>query len=66
MDNIAQELNETFELTLQLSSIDQFGTGVNLRDRLEGVIIDSDGKFYYCTILITSFIICSTTDRNFL
>ena len=45
VDNIAQESMETFALTLELSNTDQFGAGVNIRDRLEGVILDSDGKF---------------------
>ena len=41
MDNIAQEINETFAIVLEL----QFGGGnVTIRDRLEGVVIDSDGK----------------------
>ena len=45
MDNIAQESNETFAIVLQLSSNDQFGSAnVTLRDRLEVVIIDSDGR----------------------
>ena len=44
VDNIAQESNETFVLILQLTSIEQFGVGANIRDRLEVVIIDSDGK----------------------
>ena len=44
VDNIAQESNETFVLTLQLTSIDQFGVDATIRDRLEVVIIDSDGK----------------------
>ena len=45
VDNIAQEINETFAIVLQLSSTDQFGgANVTLRDRLEVVIIDSDGR----------------------
>ena len=45
MDNIAQESNETFAIVLQLSSTDIFGdANVTIRDRLEFVIIDSDGK----------------------
>ena len=45
VDNIAQEINETFAIVLELFSNDQFGGGnVTIRDRLEGVIIDSDGK----------------------
>ena len=45
MDNIAQESNETFAIVLQLSSTDQFGgADVTIRDRLEVVIIDTDGK----------------------
>ena len=41
VDNIAQESMETFALIL---STNQFGAGANIRDRLEGVILDSDGK----------------------
>ena len=45
VDNIALESNETFAIVLELSSTDQFGgVDVTIRDRLEGVIIDSDGK----------------------
>ena len=45
VDNIAQESIETFALTLQLSiSTDQLGASASIRDRLEGVILDSDGK----------------------
>ena len=45
MDNIAQESNETFTIVLQLYSINQFGgANVNFRDRLEVIIIDSDGR----------------------
>ena len=46
VDNIAQESNETFAIVLQLRSTDQlFGdSNVTIRNRLEGVIIDSDGR----------------------
>ena len=43
MDNIAQELNETFVITLEVPG-GTFGPGANIRSRLEGVIIDSDGR----------------------
>ena len=59
VDNIAQESNETFALTLLLS---QFSAGVN-RNRLEGVIIDSDGKFNIVVIFITCF--CPRTVISF-
>ena len=52
VDNIAQESNETFVLTLQLTSNDQFaGANVTIRDRLKVVIIDSDGTYVNCTII---------------
>ena len=41
VDNIAQESNETFAIVL---STNHFGGGATIRDRLEGVIIDSDGR----------------------
>ena len=41
MDNIAQESNETFAIVL---STDHFSAGATIRDRLEVVIIDSDGR----------------------
>ena len=68
VDSIAQESNETFALTLQLSSIDHFGAGANIRNRLEGVILDSDGKFNkqcysIVVIFITSF--CPPTVISF-
>ena len=44
MDNIAQEINETFAIVLQLSGTDPLGAGATIRDRLEVVIIDSDGR----------------------
>ena len=44
MDYTSQEPNETFVLRLQVSNTSQFGVDANIRDRLEGVIIDSDGK----------------------
>ena len=44
-DNIAQEFNETFAIVFQLFSTDQLFSGnVTIRDRLEVVIIDSDGR----------------------
>ena len=42
VDNIAQEINETFAIVLELRSDD--GTDVTIIDRLEVVIIDSDGR----------------------
>ena len=45
MDNIAQESEETFAITLELAS-GTLGQGANLRNRLEGVIIDSDGMLH--------------------
>ena len=42
MDTIAQELNKTFTLVI---STDQFGgADVTIRDRLEVIIIDSNGR----------------------
>ena len=43
VDNIAQELDETFAITLEVPD-GIFGPGANIRNRLEGVIIDSDGR----------------------
>ena len=40
VDNIAQESNETFAIVLHTN---HFGASATLRDRLEVVIIDSDG-----------------------
>ena len=48
VDNIAQELDETFVITLDVPD-GTFGPGANIRNRLDGVIIDSDRKltFFY-------------------
>ena len=43
MDEIAQELDETFVITLEVPD-STFSSGANIRNRLEGVIIDSDGR----------------------
>ena len=43
VDNIAQELNETFIITLEVPD-GIFGPGAHIRNRLEGVIIDCDGR----------------------
>ena len=64
VDNIAQESNETFALTFQLSNTDQFGVGANIRDRLEVVIIDSDGRL---SVKSSRFmLIFSPYNRNYL
>ena len=44
-DNIAQEANETFAITFETGHT--FDPGANIRDRLEGVIIDSDGRLLF-------------------
>ena len=44
VDNIAQELDETFVITLEVVPDGTFGPGATIRNRLEGVIIDSDGR----------------------
>ena len=65
VDNIAQESNESFVLSFRLSSTDQFGAGANIRDRLEGVIIDSDGKLTVQSPL-TFYIDISSYNSNYL
>ncbi len=45
MDNVAQELEETFAITLELA-VGTLGQGANFRNRLEGVIIDCDGRLH--------------------
>ena len=52
VDNIAQELDETFVIILQVLG-GTFGPGANIRNRLEGIILDSDGKLYkqHCSIV---------------
>ena len=46
VDNIAQELDETFVITLEVPD-GTFSSGANIRNRLEGVIMDSDGRLTY-------------------
>ena len=46
VDNIAQEFNETFIIYFEVPD-GTFGPGANIRNRLEGVIIDSDRKLTY-------------------
>ena len=43
MDSIAQELEETFAITFEISG-GRFDESANIRNRLEGVIIDSTGR----------------------
>ena len=46
VDNIAQELDETFVITIEIPA-GTFSSGANIRSRLEVVIMDSDGKLIY-------------------
>ena len=43
VDSIAQELEETFAITFEISG-GRFDESANIRNRLEGVIIDSTGR----------------------
>ena len=55
VDNIAQELDESFEIIFV--PYDTFEPGANIRNRLEGIILDSDGKLHkqHCSITVIIF-----------
>ena len=63
MDNVAQESDETFAITLELA-VGTLGQGANFRNRLEGVIIDSDGMLHGLYIKIMHSIYISPYNSN--
>ena len=66
VDNIAQEFDETFVITLEVPE-GTFGQGANIRNRLEGVIIDSDGRLtqWLIKVLAIQLFLSPTTEIDF-
>ena len=66
VDNIAQELDETFEINFVVPD-GTFGSGASIRNRLEGVIIDSDGRLmqWLVKVLAIQQFLPPTTEIDF-